>query len=175
MVCFGSGKLSILASVGAGAAYSRSSRFLCWHHLSVLCEGWSTRARSLPVMCSRKSCVKCMNKPDSPLHPPCRHLGPGPPLPPPLFFFGHGFTHRSPRRQLRHTREQELLSASQDDRVTLRRHRGCANVWLGMRDGAVEDTGSGPGAVVLRKVALRSERAAHKLRQNLLLHLRVWG
>lgn len=90
VVCFGSAKLSFLASVGAGAAYSRSSRFLCWHHLSVLCEGWSTRARSLPVMCSRKSCVKRMNKPDSPLHPPCRHLGPGPPSHLPSFFSATG-------------------------------------------------------------------------------------
>ncbi|CAB1437514.1 unnamed protein product [Pleuronectes platessa] len=41
-------------------------------------------------------------------------------------------TARQPARQLRETCEQELLSASQNDRVTLSRHRGCVNVWLGM-------------------------------------------
>lgn len=59
---------------------------------------------------------------------PCCHRGPCP-------LCGHGFTHPNPTshqlaRQLWHTCEQKLLSASRDDRVTLSRHRGCVNVWF---------------------------------------------
>ena len=120
-----------------------------------------------------KSCVKNVNRPDSSPPRPAVTLGLAP-------FSATGSPSaapptRQPVRQLRHTREQELLSALQNDRVMLSRHRGCVNVWFGMWDRAVEDTGSGPGAVMLRKVALRSERAPHKLRQNPFFHVKTWS
>lgn len=142
--------------------------FLFWHHHAVFCICPSTRARTFPPMCTRKGCVNGMNKPDS---PPALAFPP-PRTRPPFLATGSTISTHQPSpaqrsaRQLRRTREQELLSASQDDRVTLSRHRGCVNVWFGMWDGAVEDTGSGPGTAVLRKVTLRSERAQQKLRQN---------
>lgn len=133
---------------------------------------WSTRARTLPLTHTRKFCVKSMNRPDS--------SNPTLPSPWTLPTFVHGFPHRNPTsrqlaRQLRHTCEQTLLSASQDDRVTPSRHRGCVNVWFGMWGRAVEDTGSGAGAVVSRKVALRSQRAPHKPRQKTLFSLQGLG
>lgn len=99
---------------------------------------------------TRKLCVRAMKRPDisnptlqspSVLPPP----PPRPPLHPPLP------QRPNSSRQLRHTCEQKLLSALQDDRVTLSRHRGCVNVWFGMWEPAMEDTGSGPGAAALRK------------------------
>lgn len=39
----------------------------------------------------------------------------------------------------------------------------------------MEDTGSGPGTAVLRKVTLRSERAQQKLRQNPFFLLKAEG
>lgn len=56
--------------------------------------------------------------------------------------------------------EQKLLSDPQDDRVTLSRHRGCVNVWFGMWDWAVEDTGCGPGAAAWRRAALKVNKGA---------------
>lgn len=135
--------------------------FLFQHHHNVFSVGWSACARTFPLLCTRTSCVKTVNRPDSSprtLPSPCPSLATGsPPATPPS---------QQPARQLRCTHEQELLSASQNDRVTLSHHRGCVNVWFGMRDRAVEDTGSGPDTVVLRKVVLRSKRAPHKPRQS---------
>lgn len=126
--------------------------------------GWSTRART-SLTCASKFRVQSMNRPDvsNPTRSVTFYLAP--------FFWATVSNPPRNRRpftsmQLRHTCEQKLLSASQDDRVTPSRHRGCVNVWLGMWDPATEDTGSGPGAAVLRKVALGSRRAPLELKQT---------
>lgn len=95
---------------------------------------------------------------------PCPLLAPGSPTPtpPPSAVW-------QAARQLRDTCEQELLSALQDDRVTLDCHRGCVNVWFGMWDWGGEDTGREPGMAWLGKVALRSEGVQCKLDKDLYL------
>lgn len=68
--------------------------------------------------------------------------------------------HQPSACELSNACEQKLLSDPQDDRVTLSRHRGCVNVWFGMWDWAVEDTGCGPGAAAWRRAALKVNQGA---------------
>lgn len=71
---------------------------------------------------------------------------------------------------------KNLLSDSQDDRVTLSSHRGCVNVWFGMWDWAVDDTGCGPGAAAWRRAAPKVTKGTIWTENKTpILYCEVWG
>ena len=68
-------------------------------------------------------------------------------------------------------------NSSQPHRMTRSHSAVTVGVWMSglVCERTVEDTGSGPGIAVLRKVLLKSERILRKLRQKPLYYLKFWG